>query len=157
MARTRIEGFRRGFAHDGWANRSVIEALEALASPPERAVRLLGHVLAVERLWWTRLRREPPPAVWPEHDLRRCRVELERLGPDWEALLGSPDPNLLDQRVPYVNSLGESWENAVEDVLDQVLLHSAHHRGQIASELRGAGHEPPYVDLIHAVRTGQIG
>ncbi len=157
MARTRIEGFRRAFEHDSWANRSMLEALEALRAPPERAVRLLAHVLAAERLWWTRLRGEAPPAVWPEHDLARCRVELERLDADWGAVLGALDPGRLDSRVGYVNSRGERWENAVEDVLDHVLLHSSHHRGQIAYELRAAGHEPPYVDLIHAVRTGRIG
>jgi uncharacterized damage-inducible protein DinB len=31
-----------------------------------------------------------------------------------------------------------------------VLLHSAHHRGQIAFELRASGQEPAYTDFIHA-------
>jgi len=33
-----------------------------------------------------------------------------------------------------------------------VTIHSAYHRGQIASDVRSAGQEPAYTDYIHAVR-----
>jgi uncharacterized damage-inducible protein DinB len=44
----------------------------------------------------------------------------------------------------------------VEDVLTHVLLHSAYHRGQIASQMRAGGEEPAYTDFIHATRQGLI-
>jgi uncharacterized damage-inducible protein DinB len=40
--------------------------------------------------------------------------------------------------------------------LTHVLLHSAYHRGQIASQMRGNGQTPAYTDFIHAVRQGLI-
>jgi uncharacterized damage-inducible protein DinB len=33
-------------------------------------------------------------------------------------------------------------------------MHSAYHRGQVALEMRAAGHQPAYTDFIHAVRQG---
>jgi uncharacterized damage-inducible protein DinB len=44
----------------------------------------------------------------------------------------------------------------VEDILTHVLLHSAYHRGQIASQTRAAGGTPAYTDFIHAVRQGFV-
>ena len=55
-----------------------------------------------------------------------------------------------------VNSKGEPWTSSVEDILTHVVLHAAHHRGQVASGLRAAGHEPAYTDYIHAVRRGLV-
>jgi uncharacterized damage-inducible protein DinB len=37
-----------------------------------------------------------------------------------------------------------------------VVIHSAYHRGQIAADVRAAGHEPAYTDFIHATRTGRV-
>ena len=44
----------------------------------------------------------------------------------------------------------------MEDILTHVLLHSAYHRGQIASQVRAGGEQPAYTDFIHAVRQGLI-
>ena len=60
------------------------------------------------------------------------------------------------ERVEYTNSKGEPWVNAVADVLHHVVMHSAYHRGQIAGDLRAAGHEPAYTDYIEAVRRGHL-
>jgi uncharacterized damage-inducible protein DinB len=58
--------------------------------------------------------------------------------------------------VSYTNSKGELWTSTVEDILTHLVIHSAYHRGQIASDLRSAGREPAYTDYIHAVRQGLI-
>jgi len=44
----------------------------------------------------------------------------------------------------------------VADVLTHVVLHSAYHRGQIASLIRSGGDAPAYTDFIHAARQGLI-
>jgi len=44
----------------------------------------------------------------------------------------------------------------VQDILTHVLLHSAYHRGQIASQVRSSGEQPPYTDFIHAARQSLI-
>ncbi len=65
-----------------------------------------------------------------------------------------PPPAELERVVGYRNSRGEPWTSTVGDVVTHVVIHSAYHRGQVASELRGAGFEPAYTDFIHAVRQG---
>lgn len=62
----------------------------------------------------------------------------------------------LSQAVSYKNSKGELWTSTVQDVLTHVLMHSAYHRGQIASQMRANGQTPAYTDFIHAVRQGLI-
>ena len=54
--------------------------------------------------------------------------------------------------VSYKNTKGESWTNSVEDILMHVVMHSAYHRGQIAADMRAAGHSPAYTDFIHGIR-----
>ncbi len=65
-------------------------------------------------------------------------------------------PAGLAETVVYKNSKGEPWTSTVEDILTHVLLHSAYHRGQIASQVRAGGEQPAYTDFIHAVRQGLI-
>ena len=52
----------------------------------------------------------------------------------------------------YKNSKGEAWTSSVLDVLTHVVMHSAYHRGQIASVMRAGGGTPAYTDFIHAAR-----
>jgi uncharacterized damage-inducible protein DinB len=37
-----------------------------------------------------------------------------------------------------------------------VVMHSAYHRGQIASHMRESGQTPAYTDFIHAMRQGFV-
>lgn len=146
---------RRLFAYDDWANRETLAALQALASPPPRALGWLDHVLAAEVLWLSRLRGEPSPlAVWPELAFEQRARHLDELRDAWAALLDGLRPEGLAREIAYTNSQGEPWTSRVEDVLTHVVTHSAYHRGQIASALRAAGHEPPYTDLAHGARQG---
>ena len=153
----RLQEIRRLFTHDGWANRETLGALRSAGRPPERALAILSHILGAERLWLDRvLERKPAVAVWPDLTLERCRGEIDGLERSWDNLLDDLSPDDLEREIVYVNTKGERWSSSVRDVLSHVVLHSAHHRGQIASGLRAAGLEPPYTDFIHAVRQGFI-
>jgi len=75
----------------------------------------------------------------------------------WSDYLRQMDEAGIDQKVPYKNSKGESFDSRVEDVLTHVAMHGTYHRGQIAADLRAAGAAPPYTDFIHAVRQSLLG
>jgi uncharacterized damage-inducible protein DinB len=116
----------------------------------------MAHIVGAELLWLARLRKEPPVmAVWPDLDLQGCSDGLDDASRQWSAYLHSDGLHLTDS-VSYTNTKGEPWANTVEDILIHVTIHSAYHRGQIASDVRGAGSEPAYTDYIHAVRRGLI-
>lgn len=62
----------------------------------------------------------------------------------------------LAAEVSYKNTVGESWTSRTDDVFTHVLMHSAYHRGQVASDLRGAGFTPAHTDFILAIRKGLV-
>jgi len=150
-----LEHLRRQFAYDAWANREVLAGLSASAHPATRPLQLLAHILSAERLWLERIRKQPQSQpVWPDVTFDQCEAQIAELARLWHEFLGQlPPAGLLDE-VTYKNSKGEPWTSTVEDVLTHVLLHSAYHRGQIASQVRVGGEQPAYTDFIHAVRQG---
>jgi uncharacterized damage-inducible protein DinB len=54
--------------------------------------------------------------------------------------------------VAYRTSRGEPFTTRLEDILAHVVLHGAHHRGQIALRVREAGGDPAGTDYITYVR-----
>jgi uncharacterized damage-inducible protein DinB len=69
---TMLENVRRLFSYDDWANREVLNSLQALDAPPARSVRLLAHIVSAERLWLERLlsQKQTLP-VWPQFALQQ--------------------------------------------------------------------------------------
>ncbi len=152
-----VEQLERLFRHDDWANRETLAALEKVNDPPARSVKILAHIVGAELLWHGRLRgADKATAVWPDFSLADCRRGLDEISRLWRDYLGELTEGKLRESVSYVNSKGETWTNSVEDILTHVALHSSHHRGQIAADLRAAGHAPPYTDYIHAARRGFV-
>ena len=135
--------------YDIWANRETLDSLPEAATPP-RSLRWMNHIVGAELLWVSRMAGKPAPLpVWPDLSLEECAKRMDRLS---EELLASLNYEPLTQSITYINSKGESWASTIEEILTHLVIHSAYHRGQIASDLRSAGHEPAYTDYIHAVR-----
>jgi len=148
---------RRQFAYDAWANNEVLAVIKANESASARPLQLLGHIASAERLWLERLTQQPQSvAVWPEFDLDQCAAQIAALAKLWRDYLGQLSSAGLSEKISYQNSRGEPWSSTVEDVLTHVTLHSAYHRGQIASLMRANGQVPASTDFIHAVRQGLI-
>jgi uncharacterized damage-inducible protein DinB len=158
MARDLLHHLRRQFAYDAWANREVLAALRNCPASAVRGRQLLAHILSAELLWLERLQQQPQSQpVWPELSFEQCEEWNGNLAGLWREYLATLELDGLSQAVSYQNSKGEPWTSAVEDVVAHVLLHSAYHRGQIASWMRANGDTPAYTDFIHAVRQGFVG
>ena len=148
---------RKEFAFDAWANRAVLAAIREAGGENGRSLQLMAHILAAERVWLERLKQMPQSVpVWPEADLDRCEVESERLSREWHEYLELATAGDISQTISYKNTKGESWTSAIIDVLTHVVMHSAYHRGQIASHMRSIGQTPAYTDFIHGVRQGLV-
>jgi uncharacterized damage-inducible protein DinB len=142
--------------YDIWANREALASLE-LPQPPQRSIKWMAHIIGAEHLWLARLRAESPSlAVWPDLTIPECDQRLGHVARCWQSYLDSISESRLGDRIAYTNSKGEAWSSTVEEVLTHVTIHSAYHRGQIASDLRAAGEVPAYTDYIHAVRQGFV-
>ncbi|CAN5836788.1 MAG: DinB family protein [Gemmatimonadota bacterium] len=153
-----ITHYERLFAYDHWANGEAAASLHAADPPPARALRLLAHIVAAQWVWLGRLGDGGQwVAVWPEMTLAECEQQIATLPARWGAYLQMLRPERLGEEVVYTNSKGEPWTNTVQDILQHVVMHSAYHRGQIAMEVRAAGHLPAFTDFIHAARQETIG
>lgn len=147
-----VDYFRHQFAYDDWANREVLTALRTHRAD-ERPLELLAHILGAKRIWLERLKQQPQRIpVWPRLSLEECETHVAELSRAWREYLDSVSPGQLAQPISYTNSKGERWSSTVQDVLTHVILHSAYHRGQIASTMRAKSQTPAYTDFIHAAR-----
>jgi uncharacterized damage-inducible protein DinB len=149
--------YRRLFEYDAWANRETLASMKAAANVPAKSLARIGHIIGTEYLYLARLKKTKAVAeVWSKLALADCDLHMVALQRDWSDYLHHLTEEDLTETIHYVNSKGEAWTNTVEDMLTQAAMHSAYHRGQIASDLRAAGFEPAYTDFIHAVRTHHV-
>ena len=148
-----IAHLQRLFAYDAWANHEVLDALRSAGQPPATALKRLAHVLSAERLWLERLtgQKQTLP-VWPDFSLPQLESHANETARLWKDYLDRLTESELDRTCHYTNSKGEHWSSRTEDILIHVVMHSAYHRGQIASDIRAAGFDPAYTDFIHAIR-----
>ncbi|HTS10223.1 MAG TPA: DinB family protein [Candidatus Eisenbacteria bacterium] len=148
---------RREFSYNSWANQEVINAMGTVGGQDKRSLQLMSHIFAAERLWLERLKQKPQSTpVWPELDLKRCQEQLDELSKLWDEYLELITSGDILQTTSYKNSKGEPWTSSIVDVLTHVVMHSAYHRGQIASHMRESGRTPAYTDFIHAIRQGFV-
>jgi uncharacterized damage-inducible protein DinB len=151
-----ISQLGRLLRYDIWANRETLDSLRQ-GAPPAPSLRWMGHIIGAEYLWLARLKGQPPTLpVWPDLSVDECGQGLAELSQLLPESLAGMSPDRLAKRIAYTNSKGESWTSTVEEILTHIPIHSAYHRGQIATDLRTAGQVPAYTDYIHAVRHGFV-
>jgi uncharacterized damage-inducible protein DinB len=145
--------FARLADHLAWADAEVLAALGTAAGAPESALTIYAHLLGAEHVWLARLKGEPPRvAVWPDSPLAECAALAADNARALRAFVAGLAPADLDRNVHYVNSAGLAFDSTVADILLQVLLHGAYHRGQVALLLRSHGQDPAPTDYIAFVR-----
>jgi uncharacterized damage-inducible protein DinB len=151
--------------YDRWANLALLDAASALDR--EAFMRPLGgsfpsvqlafvHILWAESLWLARWQGQSftatiDPQAYPtpqslNHALEA--VHSEQL----VFLTGTPDSS-LDRPITYVNFHGQSWAYPLCEMVQHLIVHSAFHRGQVASLLRQLGLVPPHTDYLVYVDT----
>jgi uncharacterized damage-inducible protein DinB len=151
-----VDSLRRQFVYDAWANGELLAALRG-TSADERSLQLMGHILSAERLWLERIRQQPQSSVvWPKWDMNQCESQAAELARLWRGYFAQINSEDLPKSISYQNSKGEAWTSTAGDILTHVVIHSAYHRGQIASHMRETGHTPVCSDFIHGVRQGLV-
>jgi uncharacterized damage-inducible protein DinB len=152
-----IETFERLFRWDAWANGRVIGALEALKSPPRRAVDRMAHLCRAQELWLSRMGAggwADGRSLFPEGaDLEEVALDAQVLAARWAQVFRVLRDDALDEMIIYTTTEGEPFETRREDILLQLTHHGSHHRGQIAVDMKREGHACPTTDYIFFVRT----
>jgi uncharacterized damage-inducible protein DinB len=143
----------RLYDHLAWADTRTIEALRTMHAPPLDALRLLGHLLAAEEVWLTRLQERPSDiAIWPSLVLEDCAALARKNHASFAAFIQANAGDGLQRQARYRNSKGAEFVNSAEDILLHVALHGSYHRGQVSRIIRAEGGTPLYTDYIMYVR-----
>ena len=147
-----LDHLRDLFAYNDWANRRMVVSLKG--GGPERARRILAHLLVTEKEYFDRLYGKDSTGFnfWQDLDLERCGDLARDTAERFEKLLRRFDEEGLDLRTRYRTSRGVEHENTFRELLTHVVLHSSIHRGNIILKMREDGFEPPQIDYIIYLR-----
>ncbi len=145
---------RQLFEYDYWANRETLASLATGAGDAERPRRYFSHVLGAQMVWLARFDDPNPPSAqsWPTLSVEECRQAIEDLHGQWTALLERLSPEKLEEDLAYRNTKGAEFKTPIRDVLMHLVMHSAYHRGQVATAVREAGGKPAATDYAVYVR-----
>ena len=153
-----LDQVRKNFEYDHWANRKSLEAIQALASPPEKAVRIFGHILFAKGVWLTRLLKADTSGMtdpWPPFRLEECGPKLEELHGKWKVYLEALSDGDLGKDLRFANTQGRKFEQKIVNILVHVGYHGHYHRGQLATLIAQAGGKSPMTD--YGAYAGEIG
>ena len=137
------------FKYNDWATRAAANSISGLEKKDERLGELLSHLVSAQQLWLNRvLGREIVVNPWEKHTVQESIAQSTTVSAEWVNLLESHSDKDLDNRVEYKNTKGESYSNAVRDIIIQVINHSTYHRAQIAQRVKALGSKPAVTDYI---------
>ncbi len=148
--------------HNYWARDRQLQACAVLSQ--EQFLRPLGasfpsirdtlvHLVAVERIWLERWRGRSPRSLPAPEEF----PTLAAIWEDWRAVerelrafLNGAGDEALERPFTYVNFKGETWTYVLWRAVFHLLSHQSYHRGQVTTQLRLLGVEPPQVDFLLA-------
>lgn len=145
--------FQRMFDYDLWANQRALESISSVTSQDE-ALRFLAHIVGAHRIWLGRfdVPTSGPAEPWLMLNAEECGAAIRETHSAWRDLLNQMTPEKLAGDIVYRNSKGDEFRNPTAEVLTHVVIHSAYHRGQVATAVRQAGGKPAPTDYIVYVR-----
>ena len=133
-----------------WANDLFITRARSADPIPDLIQKQLSHLLTAHQIWNARISgRDHMRSVWENVDNESwegINIELYHESSDLIKSLS------LGKIISYQNLHGNSNRNTLEDILYQLLLHSSHHRAQIAMLMRQNDVLPPESDYIFYLR-----
>jgi uncharacterized damage-inducible protein DinB len=146
--------------YDHWANLRLIDAMSGLDSQSFRQKiassfpsihQTLVHILWAEELWLERWQGRSfipslDPADFPS--LQTLRTRLHDIHTKQLQFLKELPAEAADRVVGYVNFRGERWEYTLRQMVQHLAMHSAYHRGQLATLLHQLGRVPPSTDYL---------
>jgi len=129
-----------------WANRQWTDFVYSEAEPEDRPRAILGHLMLSERIWFDRIAgvRETADdfqALDREDLIREFAANRERFR------------DLIESRwndvVEFRRSTGEEYHARVGDIVQHLITHGYHHRGQLAAHYARKGVAYPNTDHIN--------
>jgi uncharacterized damage-inducible protein DinB len=143
---------RELFEYNSNCNQQVIELINSNPDTcPQKAVSLLHHTLNAHHIWNARIKGIASQfGVWEIHASEQLHlIDKDNKSVTETIILHSQ----FVSSVSYQNMKGETFTNAIVDILFHIINHSTYHRGQIQSELKNVDISPASLDYIFYKRT----
>jgi len=146
------------WAHLTWADDQILKTVSAQegAFADEDIRQLLHHIVTVESFFLALFQARPinmeagkqiPGQV---EEFQQLFAAAHADGASYVANLNEAE---LARTIEFPVPAFKDFHPSIADALMQVILHSEHHRGQVALRLRALGGKPPVLDYIVWVRT----
>jgi uncharacterized damage-inducible protein DinB len=143
------------FNYDQFANKALLNAIIE-SHAPHRPLQLMAHLLSAQRIWMNRINGiEPYPGkLWPmDFTTAHCARLINEYHEEWMAFLNQMKEPDFDKLISYQNSLGDSYQTSISDILTHVINHGTHTRAQVGQQLKLAGVETlPITDYSYYLR-----
>lgn len=142
--------FKDLFKYNDWANQKLFIVLQKSEISDEKILKLFGHLLTAQIIWYNRIKDIPNATfpLWDSHSLSELEEMLERYSSCWIKYMNEHRFDTFEEMIFYKSSEGKKFESTIGEIITQVINHGTHHRGQIVSQLRSMGVEPPELDYI---------
>ncbi len=140
--------------YDHHTNQTLVKLIIE-AGDPEKAVKLMAHMLMAQQVWFNRCNNLPTPggALWPDWKAGIFEQIINDNHAAWVNFLSDLDDSAFQNIIYYKTFKGDSFENKLEDIMAHLINHGTHHRAQIGQELKLAGVEKlPITDYIFYIR-----
>lgn len=151
--------------YTAWANGRLLQAAERLNPEQFTATHrttygslrgILVHVLVSFQVWRSRMQHGRMPAVLPAHEefpsMGSFAARLQEEQAALRRYVDSLDEAGVQCLVEYHTSRGEIYQNAVWQIVLQVVNHATQHRSEAAEVLTEYGCSPGNLDLIWYLR-----
>jgi uncharacterized damage-inducible protein DinB len=159
MARM-IDRYRRWFEYEKDSHDKTLASLKAVPEELrdderfQKAVYLLGHIIAARRMWLFRFGVTGDNVELFPKDVKLSvlQFQLSEMETLWSRYLNQLEDIELTRVFEYQSYEGPRFRNTVEDIFTQLFGHSWYHRGQIAQLVRSLGAEPAVTDFVFWAR-----
>lgn len=146
--------------YDYWANTRLVDTASEI-NPQNFTKKIISsfpsvqetflHIIWAEELWLMRWQgrsfvTELDPREY--QTLETIKIKLDALHKDQILYFRNLNSDDKDLRVSYLNFTDERWEYRLEQMVQHLILHSAYHRGQLATLFRQLSVNPPNTDYL---------
>ena len=137
------------YKHLHWANRKLLSVLSQDGDVLSEAVGLMSHIVSAEHIWLARIGgQEEALAPWSRLSVPDCEAYAAANSAGYLNIIAQLDEGRLEESISFKLTNGTPMTSTLGDILSHVVVHGAHHRGQVARIIAQNGMEVPAIDYI---------
>lgn len=146
--------------YHNWANHQLIDHLITLPHPlflkemanvfPTISM-TLGHILAVDQIWLSRIQGQTPEHI-PDvtfPSIEEVEQAFNTHSNAWTTFVQTLDPNKI---ITYQNTKGQLFRQPAFELIQHIANHGTYHRGNIVSMIRQQGYPGTSTDYMVYLR-----